>query len=136
MARYPFTLHFGAAMGLSLLFVGTLLHQAQEHGKHGWWLLALAALCFLSVSQLSLSLTNLFATLLVSPNLLPRMDFAQTNLGDPANTKARQGGIPKAMKTLVVVPTMLTNSHDIDALLEGLEVRFLETPRVLEANGD
>ncbi len=125
VARYPFTLHFGAAMSLSVLFVGTLLHEAHEHGKHGWWLLALAALCFLSVSQLSLSLTNLFATLLVSPNLLPRMDFAQINLGDPANIKTRQGGIPKAMKTLVVVPTMLTNSDDIDALLEGLEVRFL-----------
>ena len=125
VARFPLTLHFGAAMSLNVLFVATLLHQAHAHGKQGWWLLALAALCFLGISQLGLSLTNMFATLLVSPNLLPRMDFSKAHASDPAQTKARHGGIPNAMKTLVVVPTMLTSAADIEALVEGLEVRYL-----------
>ena len=50
-ARYPLSLHLGVALSLSLLFVATLLHQAHAHGKHGTWLLALAALCFLAVSR-------------------------------------------------------------------------------------
>ncbi|MEK7191886.1 MAG: cyclic beta 1-2 glucan synthetase, partial [Pseudomonadota bacterium] len=50
-------------------------------------------------------------TLLASPHPLPRMDFSQ--------------GIPPALRTLVVVPTMLSSAQNIEDLVEALEVRFL-----------
>ena len=54
---------------------------------------------------------NWLATLLVTPQPLPRMDFSE--------------GIPPELRTLVVVPTMLTSPQNIEALIEALEVRFL-----------
>jgi cyclic beta-1,2-glucan synthetase len=54
---------------------------------------------------------NWLATLLASPHPLPRMDFS--------------AGIPPQYRTLVVVPTMLTSTRNIESLIEALEVRFL-----------
>ena len=54
---------------------------------------------------------NWLATLLVTPQPLPRMDFSE--------------GIPPESRTLVVVPTMLTSAQNIEDLVEALEVRFL-----------
>ena len=56
-------------------------------------------------------MVNWLATMLTTPNLLPRMDFAR--------------GLPSHARTLVVVPTMLVDADGIDALVEALEVRFL-----------
>ncbi len=49
--------------------------------------------------------------LVTIPHALPKMDFVE--------------GIPIENRTLVVVPTLLTNSQGIEHLLESLEVRFL-----------
>ncbi|MBC7966271.1 MAG: hypothetical protein H7Z17_10145, partial [Fuerstia sp.] len=50
-------------------------------------------------------------TTVMSPQALPRMDFCT--------------GIPAEQRTLVVIPTMLSNSASIERLLEGLEIRYL-----------
>ncbi len=72
-------------------------------------LLAMAtALC---ASQLALTLVNWFATLLVTPHSLPRMDYST--------------GIAPEARTLVVVPTMLNSLAGIDKLVDAMEVRFL-----------
>ena len=47
------------------------------------------------------------ATLLATPHPLPRMDFT--------------GGIPPESRTLVVIPTMLTSSQNIEDLVEALD---------------
>ena len=62
-------------------------------------------------SQLAIALVHWAATLLVRPRILPRLDFST--------------GIPAAHRTVVAVPTMLTDAVEIDELLEALEVRFL-----------
>jgi hypothetical protein len=49
--------------------------------------------------------------LIVRPRLLPRMDFSE--------------GIPAENSTIVAVPTMLGDEHDIDEQIEALEIRFL-----------
>ena len=130
VANYPLTLHFGTALTLGLLFTGALLTHANVRESASGWLLAFAALCLLSVSQLSLSLTNLFATLIAHAKLLPRMDFSQNygaqNELSPESAPVRiNSGVPLALKTLVVVPSMLTHTADVEALLEALEVRYL-----------
>ncbi|WP_372012499.1 GH36-type glycosyl hydrolase domain-containing protein [Pseudoxanthomonas sp. 10H] len=87
----------------------------------GWGLLATgtgtlaawlpAALAVVVFSELGIVLVNWTATLRVAPRPLPRMDFSR--------------GIPDGFRTLVVVPSMLTGRGAVDALVEGLEVRFL-----------
>ena len=68
-------------------------------------------LSFLCASQLAVALVNWLATLLATPHALPRMDFSE--------------GIPTELRTLVVVPSMLTGVQEVENLVEALEVRFL-----------
>lgn len=78
----------------------------------GWapaWLLAILGV--LVFSELGIALTNWLATVVVAPRPLPRLDYSR--------------GIPTASRTLVVVPCMLGDAPSVDALVEGLEVRFL-----------
>jgi hypothetical protein len=65
----------------------------------------------LAGSQLASTLANWLSTLLVTPKLLPRMDYAQ--------------GLPPENLTLTVVPSLLSSERNVDELLEELEVRFL-----------
>lgn len=62
-------------------------------------------------SQLIITLINWLVTLVIKPNLLPRLDFSD--------------GVPKDCKTLVAVPSLLTSEAGIESLAEALEIRFL-----------
>jgi len=75
---------------------------------------ALVGLCVgvaICASQLAVSVVNWLSTLLVSPQLLPRLDFST--------------GIPEAQRTIVAIPCMLTSLESLDELASALEVRFL-----------
>ena len=95
------TLAFGAA--LIALMHGTDLS--------GWRLELTAVLALIAGSQLASALANWLSTLLVTPQLLPRMDFSQ--------------GLPREYPTLAVVPSLLSTERNVDELLDALEVRFL-----------
>ncbi len=110
-SRFPLALHLSCIFLFTALFSTVLITRAQHSGVLGWQLWLLGFFSVVAVSQLAGALANWFAALLVTPKLLPRMNFAN--------------GLPSEMRTLVVVPTMLTSNHNIEELLEGLEVRFL-----------
>jgi cellobiose phosphorylase len=109
--RIPLVLYLGAIILLTALFTGGLLVQAPSEGMPDWLLLLLGLPAVLGTSQLALALVNWLATLLATPEPLPRLDFS--------------AGIPTASRTLVVTPTMLTSVAGIESLIEALEVRFL-----------
>ncbi|MES2674271.1 MAG: glucoamylase family protein [Pseudomonadota bacterium] len=111
VGQVPFFLHVGSILMLTTLFSAWLVFTARDAGMVGWQLGLTGFLAVLGSSQLASALTNWLALLLVTPTLLPRMDFSR--------------GLPVAMRSLVVIPTMLTSAENIDDLLEGLEVRFL-----------
>ncbi|TDK33700.1 glycoside hydrolase family 94 protein [Luteimonas terrae] len=85
-----------------------LLGQVANGPVPTWLLAVLGVLVF---SELGIALTNWMATVLVAPKPLPRLDYAY--------------GIPATARTLVSVPCMFGNTDGVDALVEGLEVRFL-----------
>ena len=90
-----------------------LLGQAQAQATLLRDLLAwlLATLGVIAFSELGIALVNWASTRLVAPNPLPRLDYSK--------------GIPAAARSLVVVPSMIGSAEAVDALVEGLEVRFL-----------
>jgi cyclic beta-1,2-glucan synthetase len=88
-----------------------LAAKAYAGGLQGWSLGLVVLLLLLCTSQLATALVNWLATLLATPRPLPRMDFSQ--------------GIPSELRTLVVVPTILSSPQEIEDLCESLEVRFL-----------
>ncbi|MBI4566244.1 MAG: cyclic beta 1-2 glucan synthetase [Planctomycetes bacterium] len=76
--------------------------------------LAWAALIFcatLAASQCAMATVTWFASILRRPRTLPRMDFEE--------------GIPDECRTIVVVPSLLTERRRIAGIIEGLELRYL-----------
>lgn len=110
-SKYPLSVYLGSIFLVTSALTVCLMSLAYANGIYGWQLFALGGLIYLATSQLASALTNRFATLLVEPKLLPRMDYSR--------------GLPESMASLVVVPTLLKSVTGIEELLETLEVRFL-----------
>ncbi|MDI1303174.1 MAG: glucoamylase family protein [bacterium] len=111
MARFSLVFYLGAILLLTVAFAGGLLAHARANGLSVWWLGLAGCLLLLAASQLASTLVNWVATLLAPPQPLPRMDYAR--------------GLPPEVRTLVVIPTLLSSTDGINDLLEALEVRFL-----------
>ena len=110
--RFHFVLFTGTLTILTAAMTGFLARAAAGfHGLGPWGLVAATLVFAIGTSQLALGLVNWAATLLVGPRILPRLDFSK--------------GIPAEHRTVVVVPTLLTDAAEIDGLLDALEVCFL-----------
>jgi cellobiose phosphorylase len=103
--------YFTSILLITGIITSWLLIKAYSDTQNVRLLLIISVLSLLCASQLAISLINFFATLLVKPHLLPRLDFSKE--------------IPKSSSTMVVIPAMLTNIEEIENLVESLEVRFL-----------
>ncbi|MDB5257450.1 MAG: glycosyltransferase 36 [Chitinophagaceae bacterium] len=111
-SRIPVFLYLLAFTCCTLLVAGSMFWLAYTYGMHSvWTLIFVAVLSISGAAQLSVSLVNWWATLLVKPTFLPRLDFSK--------------GIPIEYRTLIVIPTMLSSAAYIEELIESLEIRFL-----------
>jgi cellobiose phosphorylase len=111
-ARIPVFIYIFSIFFLSSLLAARLSYIAYNQDHHRWQILAVVGLLsFLGSLQLAVSFVNWLCTILVQPQLLPRMDYSN--------------GIPTECRSLVVVPTMLTSEAYIEELIEGLEIRYL-----------
>lgn len=109
--RFPLLFYLGSIFLLTLSICVALSLKAHHDGIDGWRIWTLSILTFLSLSYLSIAIINWLVTLLVKPAPLPRLDYSN--------------GIPEESRSLVVVPSMLFNTKNIEELTEGLEVKFL-----------
>ncbi|EQD57837.1 glycosyltransferase 36, partial [mine drainage metagenome] len=109
--RAPLTVYLGSTVLLLALLAQPLLRAVLRNGMEGWAWAAIAVPVVLISSQLAISLVNWLMSIVVMPRMLPRMDYSR--------------GLPPAVRTLVVVPAMLTCAQDVGALADALEVRFL-----------
>jgi cyclic beta-1,2-glucan synthetase len=109
--RFPLLFYLSTICLMTAIFTGCLLAEVYSNGLRGPWVWLIGILSLLSVSQLAIALVNWLTTRLVVPHPLPRMDFSK--------------GIPPESSALVVVPTMLTGTENIEHLMDALEVRFL-----------
>ncbi|SDC94064.1 GH36-type glycosyl hydrolase domain-containing protein [Williamwhitmania taraxaci] len=109
--RVPLFLYLGSIALLTFGLSLCLLVKAQSNGIGSWHIWVLGLLLVFCCSYLSMALVNWLVTLFADPSPLPRLDYAK--------------GIPPEFRTMVVVPTMITSPHNIDNLLEALEVRYL-----------
>lgn len=87
-----------------------LLHLRNSGLSTATWIPLVIAI-LLCAGQMALAFVNRLVMALKLPELLPRLDFSK--------------GIPPECITLVAIPSMLVHSKNVEALLEGLEVRFL-----------
>ena len=109
--RFPLFI-YGVSMFTFTAVIMVLLWNysaGQRPGTMLLWLLAIPV--FMSAGQLAVGLVHWLMTTVMTPQALPRMDF--------------HAGIPPEHRTLVVIPTMLSNPASVERLLEGLEIRYL-----------
>jgi cyclic beta-1,2-glucan synthetase len=111
LGKHTFGWYLTSILLITLAITGAFLQRAHSDTSNAWLLIGIAVLLLLCASQLALAVVNFVSTLLVKPNLLPRMDFS--------------GEISPDCRTLVVVPAMLTTTAAIEDLVEALEVRYL-----------
>lgn len=109
--RMPFVLYSGSIVSLTALLSADLLALARPVYFTDWHFVILGLVSVIGASQLATALVNWIATLLIEPRRLPRMNYSK--------------GLPLSMRTLVVIPSMLSSAEEIELLLEKLEVRFL-----------
>jgi len=77
-------------------------------------LLVLALLAMVPASDLAIALLNRSVTALVTPAVLPRLEL--------------RDGVPPHLRTIVVVPMLLTDSAEVTEHIERLEVHYLANP--------
>ncbi|MDB6168811.1 MAG: Cellobiose phosphorylase [Verrucomicrobia bacterium] len=109
--RYPLAFYVGGIAVFSCAILAVFLRQAVLLGLGGnyfWWLVPIL---LLGASQLAVAVLNWISHLVVGPHPLPRLDFSK--------------GIPAESRTMVVVPTMLTQRAAVDRLLESVEIHYL-----------
>jgi len=80
-------------------------------GATGLGVLLVAILALAPASDLATGLVNWAVTNVLGPKALPRLDL--------------DDGVPSRLRTLVVVPMLLTSEADAEAQVSGLEVHYL-----------
>ena len=106
--------YMGTIAALTALLLAGLLELSRGAGADSRVLVLLAILGLVPASDIAIAIVHRLVPILVPPRLLPKLELA--------------GGVPPELRTLVVVPTMLTRAAEIEAQLERLEVHHLANP--------
>ena len=124
--RAPFRLRLGRFVGhigisgfvgtvvfTSMLLLAFALYALNTQTLSLGWMIAFALVAFLPATDVAMSLISRVVVWSFNPTVLPGM--------------ALKDGIPDDRRTLIAVPTLLTNSTDIRKLAERLEVHYLSS---------
>jgi hypothetical protein len=110
MRRFPDEVYVIGIEFLSLITVVALI-LSLVRSQPSWGLVFGALLLLLPATQAAVEVMNYLVTSILSPSILPKIDF--TNGVDPNSA------------TIVAVPTLLINDKQIRQLANDLEVRYL-----------
>jgi cyclic beta-1,2-glucan synthetase len=106
------TLVYGGSNTLIMLLIvlGLAAYAAAAGGT--WWEVGLVALLSLMpATAIAISLVNWLITSLIPPRALPKLDF--------------ETGVPASCRSMVVIPTLLSEPDDVEAMLNQLEQHYL-----------
>jgi cyclic beta-1,2-glucan synthetase len=111
MQRHPTIAYVGTIVLATSIIVALLTVYAASSGARGLMMAAVAVLSVIPASDLATSFMNWVFTLCVKPRPLPKMDTSS--------------GISEPNRTIVVVPTLLTDEESVRELLGRVEVHCL-----------
>jgi cyclic beta-1,2-glucan synthetase len=103
--------YLGTLALVTALLLAVPLLLSGDGGAAGAGILVVAILAIVPASDLAIALVNRAVTIVPGPMPLPRLDL--------------DDGVPSRLRTLVVVPTLLTSEADVEAQVGGLEVHYL-----------
>jgi cyclic beta-1,2-glucan synthetase len=114
LRRHAIATFLGGIGALIALQLCALAFIAGSAGAEPWALALLVTLGLVSASDIAVSLAHRVVPALLPPRRLPKLELAE--------------GVPPELRTLVVVPSLLTNRADLEHQLERLEVHYLANP--------
>ena len=110
-AAWRYLASIGIVTGLLL---AVPLVGAYGSGTHPVALVLLGLLALIPASDLAVALVNRSVMTVLGPRALPRLELV--------------GGVPPSLRTLVVVPTLLTSEAEIEDQIDRLEIHYLANP--------
>ena len=110
----PFRAIWAPSPCLTAIILALPLTHAHSFGVRTPYLVLLGLLASVPASDLAIALINRAVTDLLGPRTLPRLEL--------------RDGVPSELRTIIVVPTLLTSVHAIKELVERLEIHYLANP--------
>ncbi len=111
---HPTLVYLGSVSGITLLLVFLLVRFTLNAGSSGWQGVLAGILGLIPFLTVAVNLVNWVITNAVKPRVLPKMDF--------------KDGLPIDCSSVVVVPTLLSNTEEVKSLLHQLELHYLRNP--------
>ncbi|MCZ6756201.1 MAG: glycosyl transferase, partial [Gemmatimonadetes bacterium] len=106
--------YIGAIAAFTALILAGPLALTWNAGASVPVLILLGILALVPASDLAVSLVHRLLSTLITPRLLCKLELPE--------------GVPEELRTMVVVPTLLTSHGDVEDLVERLEVHYLANP--------
>jgi cyclic beta-1,2-glucan synthetase len=103
--------YLGTIAAVSAILLAVLLFALAESGVSGWTRIMLAILAVIPAMDAAVSLVNRAVTACIEPATLPELEL--------------HDGVPAELRTIVVVPTLLTTLAELEEQVERLEVHYL-----------
>jgi cyclic beta-1,2-glucan synthetase len=103
--------YLGTLFLLTAVILALPLVVSAAAGVHPAGLVVLGLLALVPASDLAVALLNRGVTALVPPSVPPRLEL--------------RAGVPEELRTIVVVPTLLSGPADVEEQVERLEVHYL-----------
>jgi cyclic beta-1,2-glucan synthetase len=107
--------YLGTIFALTALVLALPLLHARNLAVTIGELILLAVVAAIPASDLAIALINRAVADLLGPRTLPRLEF-------------EKNGVPAELRTVVVIPTLLTSQLAAKELIERLEVHYLANP--------
>ncbi|MDZ7830113.1 MAG: hypothetical protein U5L07_00010 [Desulfobacterales bacterium] len=110
----PTLVYLGTIGILTLLILLLLMGYGYSAGAGTFQLCLISVFSLIPVITAAVTLTNWGLTRIISPRVLPKLDF--------------KDGIAADCRTIVVIPAMLSDTDEIDTLLRQVERHYLGNP--------
>lgn len=115
LCSIPLFWYTASILSITIILSAAMAWRAYNEGLQISWIIFIGLVSMMAMSHLAVTVINWFSTILIKPDFLPRMNFADS--------------IPPSAKTMIVVPTLIGSLHDVDDLVETMEVRYLSNPQ-------
>ncbi len=106
--------YLGTILLLTALILALPLYRSWEQGVAIGYLIVLGLVGAIPASDLAIALVNREVTSMLGPRALPRLEL--------------RDGVPEHLRTIVVVPTLLTGLEAIKEQVDRLEIHYLANP--------
>ncbi|MGH9614892.1 MAG: glycosyl transferase, partial [Bryobacteraceae bacterium] len=99
---------------MTAIILALPLIRGRASGTPAWNLIVFGLLAAIPASDLAIALINRVVTDLLGPRTLPRLEL--------------RDGVPESLRTIIVMPILLTSVEEIKEQVERLEVHYLANP--------